>query len=100
MPEEEQKEDVYKKAVEKRYREMQIERAKKDTIKKYMTPEAFERFMNVRVANRELYTKLTDWILAMAQSQKIEGRITEEQLKEILARLTQRSEPRIEFKHK
>ncbi len=99
MPEEAQDEKM-KKALQKRLREMQVAQQKKEMIKKYLTPEAFERFMNVRVANRELYEKLTDWILAMAQSNKIAGKITEEQLREILARLTYRPEPKIEFKHK
>ncbi len=84
----------------KRMRELQMEQQKKELARKYMTPGAYERLMNVRVANYELYSQLVNFILSLAQSGKATSRITEEQLKSILAKLTYKPEPTIEFKHK
>ena len=56
--------------------------------------------MNVRFANFELYSQLVDLMINMVQSQRVTGQITEEQLRQILARLTYRKESTIEFKHK
>ena len=88
----------------KRYREAQLnqqrEIQRREAIKRFLTPEAYERLSNVRVANFELYSKLTDWILAMAQSNRVTTIITEAQLKQILEKLTTRRKPNIEFKHK
>ncbi len=88
------------KAMQQRLQALQIEQQKRLAVKKYMTIGAYERLMNVRVANYELYSQLVDLIINMAQSQRVTGQITEEQLKQILARLTYRKESTIEFKHK
>ena len=89
-----------KKAVYRRLKEMQVEQQKKEIAKRFLTPQAYERLMNVRVANAELYSQLIDLIISMARTNRISDRLTEEQLKGILAKMTYRPEPTIEFKHK
>jgi programmed cell death protein 5 len=89
-----------KKEVYRRLREMQIEQEKKALAKRFMTPEAYERLMNVRVANYELYSQLLELLIAMAKNNKIASKLTEEQLTDLLSRLTYRPESKIEFKHK
>jgi DNA-binding TFAR19-related protein (PDSD5 family) len=89
-----------RKQVYRRLREMQVEQQKKAVAQRMMTPGAYERLMNVRVSNFQLYTQLLDFIFASAQQNRAAGRITEGQLREILARLTYRPETRIEFRHK
>lgn len=84
----------------KRMRELQMEQQKKELVKKCMTTEAYERLMNVRMANAELYSRIVDLVISLAQSGRATSKITEEQLKGILAKLTYRPEPKIEFKHK
>lgn len=81
-------------------RALQAEQQKRAAIKKYLTVGAYERLMNVRVANFELYSQLVNMLLATVQNQGITGQITEEQLKQILGRLTYKKESTIEFKHK
>ena len=73
---------------------------KRNVVKKYMSVAAYERLMNVRVANHDLYSQLMDLIIAMAQQQRLTSQLTEEQLKQILTRLTYKPEPKMEFKHK
>ncbi len=88
------------KMMQQRMQALQAEQQKRMAAKKYLTTGAYERLMNVRVANFELYSQLVDLIIAMAQSQRVTGQITEDQLKQILVRLTYRKESTIEFKHK
>ncbi len=88
------------KALQQRMRALQAEQQKRMAIKKYLTIGAYERLMNVRVANFELYSQLVNMLLATAQNQGISGQINEEQLKQILGRLTYKKESTIEFKHK
>ena len=88
------------KLMQQRMQALQAEQQKRIAVKRYLTIGAYERLMNVRVANFELYTQLIDLLLTMAQSQRITGQITEDQLKQILSRLTYRKETNIEFKHK
>ena len=66
------------KAMQQRLQALQIEQQKRLAVKKYMTIGAYERLMNVRVANYELYSQLVDLIINMAQSQRVTGQITEE----------------------
>ena len=88
------------KLMQQRLRALQLEQQKRSIVKKYMTVDAYERLMNVRVANHELYSQLIDLIIAMAQQQRLTSQLTEEQLKQILTRLTYKPESRMEFKHK
>ncbi len=96
----ESSEDEHSKLMEKRMRAIQIEMQKKSLIRRYMTTEAYERLMNVRVANYDVYSQLLDLIIAMAQSNRITSHISEAQLKQILAKMTQKRESSLEFRHK
>jgi len=97
---EDDEEKELRKAVAKRLRELQIEQQKREIVRKYLEPAAYERLMNVRVSNYELYAQLLDLIISMAQSNRLPGRISEKQLIDLLTKLTARPEPKIEFRHK
>ncbi len=80
---------------------MQLEQQRREIARKLMDTQAYERLMNVRIASPELYSQLMSVIIQMAQSNRMgNGKITEEQLKSILAKLTYKPEPTISFKHK
>ena len=100
MAQSEDAEAERQKALQQRMRALQAEQQKRMAIKKYLTIGAYERLMNVRVANFELYSQLVNMLLATAQNQGISGQINEEQLKQILGRLTYKKESTIQFKHK
>jgi programmed cell death protein 5 len=99
LPEGEDEERL-KKAIAKKLKEMQIEQQKREIVRKLLEPDAYERLMNVRVSNYELYAQLLDLIISMAQSNRLPGRITDKQLVDLLSKLTSRPEPKIEFRHK
>ena len=101
MPEEAEEQDKLKRRqLEKRMRAMQIEQQKRSAIRKLLTAGAYDRLSNVRVSSPELYSQVVDLLLSMAQAGRISAIITEEQLKQILGKMTARNEPRIEFRHK
>lgn len=98
--EEESEESKVRKAMARRMREAQLEEQRKEVMRRYLTTEAYERLMNVRVSNYDLYRQLSDLIIAMVQSNRVVSKLTESQLKTILAKLTNRPEPSISFRHK
>lgn len=79
---------------------MQVEQERKSVAKQLLTPQAYERLMNVRVANYTLYTQLIELLVAMTRNKKIYGKMTEEQLRDLLEKLTHRPSTEIVYKHK
>jgi DNA-binding TFAR19-related protein (PDSD5 family) len=89
-----------RKAIEARMRAAQIEQQKKDVLKKIMEQAAYDRLMNIRLSNYELYSQIVDLIISLAQNGRINGMLTEQQLISILQKVTFKKEPTVEFKHK
>jgi DNA-binding TFAR19-related protein (PDSD5 family) len=56
--------------------------------------------MNVRIANPELYEKVVNSLAYVAQSGKQMAKVTDEQLRELLSKMTEKRETSIEFRHK
>jgi DNA-binding TFAR19-related protein (PDSD5 family) len=89
-----------RKQIQKAMRDAQIEQQKKAMVRQTMDDKAYERLMNIRVSNRELYSQLVDMIISLAQSKRLSGKLTEAQLVEVLKRITAKEEPEISFRHK
>jgi programmed cell death protein 5 len=89
-----------RKRVEEAIRRAQLEERKKEMVKQVLDDMAFERLMNIKVSNGELYAQLVDMLIRLAQAGKVQGKVTEKQFRELLARLTTKRETTIEFKHK
>ncbi len=91
---------VSKKRLDAAYKRMQEEQQKKEILRKFLDGEAYERMMNVRISNPDLYDQVIGLIIQLVQSQRISGKMSDAQLRSILERATYRPEPKIEFKHK
>ena len=89
-----------KRALSKLYKQMEQDQQIRSMLRQLLDDGAYERMMNIRVSNSELYTQLARLIVSLAQSNQIAGRITEPQLVSLLGRLTSRPDTKIEFKHK
>lgn len=102
MPGEEEagEDDPRQKLYEKRMQQLQMEMQKKELLRKMLSDEAYERMMNVRISKPELYDKVVSSLAYVAQSGKAMARITDEQLYSLLAKMTEKRETSIEFKHK
>ena len=86
--EEEQYQKRMRKRVTEALREAQLEQQKKEIMRRFLDGEAYERMMNVRVSNPELYDQLVNLIVSLVQSNRITGKMTESQLKSLVERLT------------
>jgi DNA-binding TFAR19-related protein (PDSD5 family) len=99
-----EEDDQYQKRMRKRVTEAlraaQIEQQKKDILRRFLDGTAYDRMMNIRVSNQELYDQLVSLIVQLVQSNRITGKMTENQLKSLLTKATYKKEPTISFKHK
>jgi len=89
-----------RKRVAEAMRRAQMEQQKKDVMRQFLEPDAYERLMNIRVSNPELYDQLVGMVVQLVQSNRVTGKISEKQLRSILEKITYRKEPNISFKHK
>jgi len=85
----------------KRMQQMQLDMKKKELLRTMLSSAAYERMMNVRLSNPELYEKVVSSLAYLAQSgKKMAEKISDEQLYDLLGKMTQRRESTIEFKSK
>lgn len=79
----------------------QIQEAqRKLALKHICTPEAYARLANVRLANPELYENVVQLLLYLAQTRQLTEKVSEAQLRALLARLTARREGEIRIVRK
>lgn len=66
----------------------QIEEMKKKIMAAILSKEAYERIARVRVANPELAAQAELYLLQIYQSGKLPGRISDDQMKDVLRALS------------
>ncbi|MCX8194676.1 MAG: hypothetical protein N3G22_01030 [Candidatus Micrarchaeota archaeon] len=98
--EEEEADEEAQQQLQAKLQKLQIEMKKKELLRKMLSNEAYERMMNVRLSNPELYEKVVHSLAYIAQSGRSMGQISDEQLYSLLARMSQRKETSIEFRRK
>ena len=102
--EDEQYQKKLRRRVAEAVREAQIEEQKKGIARQFLDSNAYERLMNIRSSNKELYNQVLSMIVSIIQNNyrgnMALGKITDAQLKDILNKITYRKEPKIEFRHK
>ena len=94
--ENEQAQELY----QKRLQSLRLEMQKKELLRNMLSPPAYERMSNVRMSSPELYDKVVSSLAYLAQSGKKMGKINDEQLYALLAKMTERRETSIEFRSK
>jgi programmed cell death protein 5 len=67
-------------------------------LARVLEPTAKERLSNVRLVNNERYLKTVQAILYLAQHPQFQGKISDEQVKQILQRLSEKRETTIKRK--
>jgi len=87
-----QKEDEEKKA--------QAESKMQSLLNRVLDENARQRLANVRLVNRELHMKAFQAIMSLMQKGYVEGKLTDEQVKEILRQLSEKRETKIDFQRK
>jgi programmed cell death protein 5 len=86
--------------VGKALRNAQVEQQKKAMVRQLMDDNAFERLMNIRASNHELYSRLAEMVISLAQAGRLQGKMTEHQFVSILSKLNEKQESKIDFKRK
>ena len=94
--------EEYKSAYRKKIKELLEKKKKEEEIKKFLARildgEAYERLMNVKISNYELYNNVANNLIYFYQ--KIGRKITEKELLSLLEALTKRNEGEIKFYRK
>ena len=70
----------------------QLEAMKKQLLGKVLSREAYERIARVRLANPSLATQVEMYLLQLYQQGRLKGQVSDHQLKEVLAILTDNKE--------
>jgi len=73
----------------------QFEAMKKQALSKFLSKEAYERLGRVRFSNSELATKVELYLIQVYQAGKINQKVTDDQMKEILRLLSEKKEFKI-----
>jgi len=88
------------KALAEQYKRIQIEQQKKELMRNLLDDQAYERLMNIRASNPDLYSQIVNIIISLVQTGRLQGKLSEKQFLAILQKLTTRQEPTINYKHK
>ena len=67
--------------------QQQVERQKQAIIRRILTPEARQRLTNIRMVKPEFADELEMQLIQLAQSGRLRGQVTDEQLKKTLLQL-------------
>jgi len=74
---------------------LQIERLKREAMRKILTKEAMERLSRIKLANPVLAEQVEIYFLQLFQQGQMKTQITEEKLKQILTLATKKKESKI-----
>ena len=100
MSDDKERKALYEKRIKEAYSRLQRQAEREARMaaiaKSYLEPTAYERLMNVRLSNPDLYAKVINILATHATS--IGRKLTEKELLTILTQLTRRREPRIYIK--
>ena len=81
------------KKIEQMRAAQQQEAQVRQALRMFLDDAAYERLVNIKMSNPALFSKVAGYIFSLAQSNKLKGKMTEEQLKMLVnAMLAQKRE--------
>ena len=87
-----------KRQLENQQRQMDAEMQLDSALKRVLTDDARERLNNVKLVNREVYMKAAQAIIYFANNSKVQGKLSDSEVKMLLQKLTQKKEINIRRK--
>lgn len=88
----------YAEQQEAEQKQLEAEMQVSSIMRALLTEEARTRLNNVKLVNRDLYAKAAQAIIYLYQSGNFEGKISEPELKKLLAKLSAKKETKIRWK--
>ncbi len=89
---------VSKERLEELRRRKAVQARKRAMLQSLLSPGAYEKASNIRAANPELYEKIADLVIALAQRGSLTDKLSADQFQKLLARVNPRKETKITFK--
>lgn len=77
-----------------------IEQKKRELLRNYLEPEAFQKMEYLKGSSPEKYNVLVGMVAQSASSGKLKYKITSEQIREIIIKMEQKNEKKIEIRRK
>ena len=65
----------------------ELELRKRLFSQQVLSGEAFERLMNIRAANPELYAQIVELLVALRQAGRLQARLSDEEFRKLLERV-------------
>jgi len=90
----------YRKRLSRTIKQMQIEEQRKQVLRQFLDASAYQRIMNVKISNYDLYLQVVNILISFAQNGRITTKLSEDQLIAIINKMTSKIETKIEYKHK
>lgn len=78
--------------MEEEERRRQAELLRKHALKQILTSEAYERLMNVKIANPELYELVSSLLINLVNTGRLKPKVDEETLKKVIIKVKERTE--------
>jgi len=83
-----QQEDTLQQSLEdKEAQQNEFEEQKKQILRSILTPEAKDRLTNIKLSRPQIAEQIEQQLIILAQSGRLRQKITDEQLRQLLARL-------------
>ena len=99
MEEEEGVEELVQKRLAAMQQAQALEAQKKYLLKHMVDQKAYERLMNVRLANPQLYDQVIGVLISLYKAGRIQGKVSEAQIIQLLAKMSEgKREPTITIK--
>ncbi|HLC47934.1 MAG TPA: DNA-binding protein [Candidatus Norongarragalinales archaeon] len=93
--------DAYRKKAEEMQRRQQQDAQLRAMLKQVLDQSAYERLLNIKLSNQELYLKVAELLITLFQQGRLKKKVDEPMLKALLSKLlSQRHESKISFMRK
>ncbi len=98
--EEEDIEKMRRKRTEQAQQQNEMDGKMKTALRQMLEPDAYERMMNIKAADPEKYTNVTVMLARLFQSGKFGGKVSDQQLVQLLSKMGEKKGGSIQIKRK
>lgn len=92
--------EIRKKQLQERVKAAYIEEKKREVMRRFLEGPAYERVMNIKTVNPDLYDKLVELVVQLVGSGRLNRKLSDNELVTILSKLSERREPSIHIRRK